>query len=122
MSLQEYTTTMHSEDGVIRHGVNWRGKFDPIAICDDSRDAQRIAEALNNVDVASSSVEHPWNWTDPSKQMPDDDMEVLALTKSERIIPVIHSDGKWRPAYGPIGQCIATASITHWVHPEYPNP
>lgn len=39
--------TRQSDTGGIEYTVQWKGKFDPIAVCDDYRDARRIVDALN---------------------------------------------------------------------------
>lgn len=115
--LPDYTTIMVDEGGGIRHGVKWRGKFDPIAVCDDARDAQKICNLLNGWPASVES----WDWVDASASLPDDDIEVLVLTRSERIVPAVHCDGHWYPAHKPAGQRLASASITHWIHPMYPG-
>lgn len=140
MSLPEYSICSVSEGGAIKHGVKWRGKFDPIAVCDDHRDARRICDALNATfstgpdlsvvppefitysNKPNASTRNPgWAWIRTEQQLPDDDIEVLVCTKSEKIYRAVHNDGKWYVADQAIGQRLSASCITHWCHPVYPN-
>lgn len=109
----EYSTCMCAGDPDGLHGIRWRGRVDPIAVCQDLRDANRICGVLNG--------EGSWNWIPVDQQLPDDDVEVLVLMQSERIVPAVHEGGHWYPAHKPVGQRLAASAITHWIHPQYPN-
>lgn len=118
MSTPDYSVKSISEDGEIKHSIHWRAKMDPEFTFDSYSDAQAFCDALNAKGPVHISSKQ-WNWIDVTKELPDDDIEVLVLTRSQRLIPAIHDNGHWYPAYGPTGQRLASA-VTHWIHPIYP--
>lgn len=120
MSTPDYTVKSISVEGEIKHSIHWRAKMEPEFTFDTHPEAQDFCDQLNAdgpVHISSKA----WNWIDATKQIPDDDIEVLVLTRSERLIPAVHRSGHWYPAYGPTGQRLSSAAITHWIHPIYPQ-
>ena len=60
-------TTIKKDGGGVEYGIQWKGKFDPVATCPEWRDAQRICAALNRVTDAMAAVKHI------AKRIHDDD-------------------------------------------------
>ena len=111
-----YSTTTIKKDGDgVEYGIQWKGKFDPIATCTEWRNAQRICDALNNVDDASSFV--ALDWIRVEDRMPDDGMMVLCHIAEDDMRMACHDDGKWWD-----GDCLFIRSkITHWCEPVPPS-
>jgi hypothetical protein len=112
--LPEYKTACRTISGEIKQIILWKGKFDEIAVVHEHRDAVKICDALNGVGET-------WNWIPCAERLPDDDIEVLVLTRQQHLHVAVHDDGRWHPRdLGP-GVRLSQNTITHWIDPIYPE-
>lgn len=116
MSLPEYSICSVIDDGAIKYGVKWRGKFDPIAVCDDHRDAVKICDALNNPSrncCGAVAVA----WIPVVESMPDDDLCVL-IHYGSTVTSATHGEGGWMTGDG---DWVDTDQVTHWAELILPD-
>ena len=119
MSRPDYSVMTINDGGQHKSAVRWRGKMDPVAVCDESRDAQRIVDALNREQAQGSRHKaQVWNWIRVEEKTPGNRWIILVFTEDEEIERAIFIDG----FFYQLGQEFTEieGTVSHWIDPQLP--